>query len=67
MGRKGPDSVMGRQGELLEKVMSKHGLKDEQMSSGEHLEGRENIPGGKEETDCKGLWRVCGNMAFSGN
>lgn len=57
MGKKGPDSVMGRQRKLLEKMMSKQGLKDEQMSSGEHLEGRENVPGGKEETVCA---KACG-------
>lgn len=38
MGKeKGPDSVMGRQGKVLERVMmSKHGLKGKEVSSGEH-------------------------------
>lgn len=56
MGKeKGLDSVTGRQGKLLEKVMAKHGLKDRQMSSGEHPEGRGDIPGGTEE--CAKAWR----------
>ena len=50
-----------------EKLTSTNGLKDEQMSSGEHLQGREDIRGRKRGQAAQRPGERCENKGFPGN